>query len=256
MLDTIFQDYLLFLLVFLRFTGAFFFNPLLGRRNIPVNIRAGLALLCALAVVGTLNGGTLHIDGWMELVLAGVKELLIGLVAGYVLNLLLSVAVISGELIDLQLGVSMSKIYDPQSNISMPLSATLLNLMLVLTFFLSNGHLTLIRVMALSFRVLPPGTALLGMEFGRYLAQLVGLVLVLGLKIALPVIALEMLGEFGMGVLMRSAPQMNIFSVGLQIRVLLGLGLMLALVPVFARVMDNLTGLFFEKLDFALQMMS
>ena len=160
--EVVFQNYTLFLLVFIRLSGAILFNPILGRKNIPANIKVGLAFLCALLVTGTLGIGEVMIGDWMTFALVCAKELIIGFASGFVMNLLLSVAIVAGEMMDLQLGVSMSKIYDPQSNISMPLSGTLLNLLMIMTFFLSNGHLTLIRIIVLSFKALPPGTEMLG----------------------------------------------------------------------------------------------
>lgn len=257
MLDAVYKDYLLFLLVFLRFTGAFFFNPLLARKGIPGQIKAGLSLLCALAVTGTLSGDTnVQISSLPVLAAAGVKELLIGFVTGFMLNLLLSVAMIAGELIDLQLGVSMSKIYDPQSNTTVPLTGTLLNLILTLMFFLSNGHLTLIRILTLTFRILPPGPALLGGQFTNYLVLLFGQMLIMGVKIALPVVAAELIAEFGMGALMRTAPQINVFSVGLQLRILLGLAVILPAIPLFARAMDSGITYLFEQMEHVFRLMS
>lgn len=256
MVDAAFRDFYLFLLIFMRFTGAFFFNPLFGRRSVPANIKAGLAFLCALLVTGALPGGETAIDGWLIFALLGAKELLVGFVTGFVLNLLFSVAVVAGEMIDLQLGVGMARIYDPQSNATMPLSGTLLNLMLTLLFFLANGHLTLIKLVALSFRALPPAQMLPGVDFAMYLAALFGQVLVMGLKLALPVLAVELLAEFGLGALMRSAPQLNIFSVGLQLRLILGFAAVLTLIPLFARALDGFSSYILDRLGYVIQLMA
>jgi flagellar biosynthetic protein FliR len=161
----------------------------------------------------------------------------------------------AGEVIDMQLGFSMSKIYDPGSGTSIALSATLLNLILTLMFFLSGCHLTLIRMLVLTFRILPPGTALLGAGAAGYMVSLFGQFLTAALKLALPVIAAELLAEFGMGVLMRAAPQINIFSVGLQLRVILGFVLLLLMIPALARAMDALTVYTFEKMAYAIKLM-
>lgn len=256
MFDGIFQNYTLFLFVFIRLSGAILFNPLLGRRNVPVHIRVGLSFLCALLVTGTLGSIDVATRDLLTFVLSGLKELVVGLASGFVMNLLLAVAIVAGELMDLQLGVSMSKIYDPQANVSMPLLGTLLNLLLTLTFFLSNGHLTLIRIVALSFRVLPPGSAMLGSGFAQYLVLLFAEILVMAVKIALPVIAMETVAEVGMGVLMRTVPQINVFVVGIQLRAILGLAVILPMVPFLARAMDFMVGYMFDKLQYVFQLMA
>ncbi|HWQ50357.1 MAG TPA: flagellar biosynthetic protein FliR [Terriglobales bacterium] len=253
----IFENATLFLLIFTRFTGALFFNPLFARRSVPSTLKSGLAFMLALIVFGTVNGaGIVAPQGdFLVLIMLGAKELFIGFVLGFLLELLFGTAVMAGELIDLQLGFSMSKIYDPASGASIPLSATLLNLLLTLMFFLSGGHLTLVRILALTFRVLPPGASLLGAGAAQYIVELFGQFLVAALKLALPVIAAELLAEFGMGVLMRAAPQINIFSVGLQLRVVLGLALLLLIVPALSRAMDSLTTYTFEKMATAIKLM-
>lgn len=255
MTGSIYENATLFLLIFMRFTGALFFNPLLARKSVPGMLKAGLAFLLALVVFGTVDGGAAPSGDFFVLLILGIKELAIGFALGFLLELLFGVAVMAGELIDLQLGFSMSKIYDPSSGTSIALSATLLNLILTLMFFLSGCHLTLIRMLVLTFRVLPAGTALLGADAAGYLVQLFGQFLAAALKLALPVIAAELLAEFGMGVLMRAAPQINIFSVGLQLRVILGFALLLLMIPALARAMDALTAYTFEKMAYAIKLM-
>ena len=256
MFNDAFQNYTLFLLVFIRMSGAILFNPILGRKNVPANLKVGLAFLCSLVVTGTMSIGQVVIGDWVTFALVCVKELIIGFASGFVMNLLLSVAIIAGEMMDLQLGVSMSKIYDPQSNISMPLSGTLLNLLLIMTFFLSNGHLTLIRIVVLSFKILPPGTEMLGAGFAKYVVMLFSEILVMALKIAMPVIAIETIAEFGMGVLMRAVPQINVFVVGIQMRVLLGLFIIVLIVPIFAKTMDSSVSYIFDKMDNVFRLMT
>jgi flagellar biosynthetic protein FliR len=257
MTSAIYENATLFLLIFMRFTGALFFNPLLSRKSVSASLKAGLAFLLALLVFGTvdLGTGTVPEGDFLVLLYLGAKELFVGYVLGFLLEMLFSTAIMAGELMDLQLGFSMAKIYDPGSGTSVALSATLLNLLLTLLFFLSGGHLTLLRILVLTFRVLPPGTVLLGAGAAQFLVQLFGQFLAAALKLALPVIAAELLAEFGMGVLMRAAPQINIFSVGLQLRVILGFVLLFLTVPALARAMDSMTAYTFEKIAYAIKLL-
>jgi len=256
MLDGIFGNCALFFMVFIRLSGAILFNPLLGRKNVPVGIKAGLAFLCALVATGTLGSIDIRIGDWVTFAVVCAKELAVGLAAGFVMNLLFSVAIVAGELMDLQLGVSMSKIYDPQSNSSVPLSGTILNLLLTLLFFVSNGHLTFIRMIVLTFQVVPPGAVMPGADFAKYLVMLLTEVMVMAIKIALPVIAIETISEFGMGVLMRAVPQINIFVAGIQLRTLLGLLIFMLIVPVLANLLDFSVGVMFDKLDGVFRLMT
>ena len=93
----------------------------------------------------------------------------------------------------MQIGLSMSKVYDPQSNVSMPLTASLLNAMFVLIFFVSNGHLTMIRIFTQLCVVVPYQGLVFHTGMFWELVQLFSLILIYAVKMALPILAAEMI---------------------------------------------------------------
>jgi flagellar biosynthetic protein FliR len=249
MWDAAFDRYTVFLLLFVRMSGLLLFNPFLGRKSVPAAVKGGLALLLALPAAALYTGPDVTVSGVPELMLFSVKELLIGFLAGMVLELFLSAVLIAGDLADLQLGIGMAKVYDPAANASIPISASFYNLLFTTLFFLADGHLSFIRMMFYSVHMLPPGPALFGEEAFAYVVSLFGSILVLALKIAMPMIGVEVLAEFGLGILMRTVPQINVFVVGLQLKLLIGLVLFSLLVPGLAHVFDAMTGVLFEKIE-------
>jgi flagellar biosynthetic protein FliR len=238
MWDVIFNRYLLFLLVLVRMTGMVVFNPVYGRRNIPANLKVGFAFVLAMIVTSSLPDAALEFDGLPMFALACFKELLVGFLASFVFQLFLSSFQMAGEIIDLQLGVGMSKVYDPQSNVSMPLTGSIYNLIFMLMFFAGNGHLTMIKIIAISFQILPAGPQLINPAAGGFIIELFGNILILAIKIALPIVALEVIVEFGMGILMRTVPQINIFVAGLQIKLLIGIIIIVLLMPSISNLID------------------
>mgnify|MGYP001022560061 CR=1 FL=1 len=236
-------NYTLLMLIFLRMTGCIFFNPILGRRNLPNIIKIGLTLMLTLFTYRLTPDRSIHI-------VSGLKELLIGFLAGYIIQLFLSVFVMGGEMSDLQVGIAMSKIYDPQSDISMPLSASVINAMYLLMFFATNAHLTLIEVFVKLGAVVPYGDGLVlkANLFGGLVA-LFEQILVYAVQLSLPMVAVQIIGEIGTGLMMRAVPQIDVFTVEIQIKILLGFFMMIVFVPPYAAFLQKLMNLMFARIS-------
>jgi flagellar biosynthetic protein FliR len=253
--DASFKDYIILLLVFARITGAILFNPLLGRKNIPAMARVGLSIALTLCVFPLLDRPDTGIDTAFEFIFAALKELFVGFTIGFIMQLVMSAVFTAGESVDMQLGTGMSKIYDPSSNISMALSGTIYNLVLTMLFFLSNGHLTLIRLIFRSCMLFPVGVGFINFDGGRQIVLIFGDILLLALKIAMPIIAAELLAEAGLGILMRSVSHINIFSIGLHIRLVVGFAILVMSLPTVSRLLDNSVTYMFEKINTGIEAM-
>jgi flagellar biosynthetic protein FliR len=175
--------------------------------------------------------------------------LLIGFIVGYIVQLFVSVILMSGEIMDTQIGLSMSKVYDPQSNVSMPLTASLLNAMFVLIFFISNGHLTMIKIFTQLCVVVPyQGLVFHTGMFGE-LVQLFSLMLIYAVKMALPILAAEMITEIGVGLIMRAVPNIDVFVINIQLKVFIGFLVILLMVPSYAGFLERLMTLMFDHIN-------
>ncbi len=256
MWDILFSNYIAFLLLFVRMMGMFIFNPLFGRKNIPVIIKMGLAFFITVILMGMIpDTAALNIDNMLTFLLVSIKELFIGFFVGFIMQMFLSVLQLSGEFIDLQLGVGMAQVYDPGSKTSsMPLTGSMLNLFYTVIFFVTNGHLTLIRIISSSLDIIPLGTLQLNADCGQYVVLFFGNILALALKMALPVVALEIITELGLGILMRTVPQINVFVVGLQLKLLFGLVMIVIVLPGFFDYFDYLTNNMFNSIINGLNM--
>ena len=243
-------NFTLLMMIFLRMSGCVLFNPILGRRNIPNFIKVGLTLMLSLIAYRlTPAGAAPEITSFLVLFFCGLKELLVGFLVGYVIQLFLSVIVMGGEMADLQVGISMAKVYDPQSNVSMPLSASLVNAMFLLMFFSTNAHLTLVRVFVRLCAVVPYGDALIGPDVFGGLAALFSQMLIYAVKLSLPMVAVQLIGEIGAGLVMRAVPQLDIFVVEIQLKILIGFLVILILVPSYASFLERLMTLMFDRLS-------
>ncbi|WP_312613130.1 flagellar biosynthetic protein FliR [Oscillibacter sp.] len=214
--------------ILMRMSGFVLFNPLLGRRNLPGIFRAGLTLVLTW-FVASFTKGTAPVPA--HLIEFGVR-LLLELGVGFMVGMTVQFFIYlipqqAGEIIDNQMGMSMSKEYDPASNISMSVSSTLFTTLMTLLFFAANGHNTLLRILLTSGEIIPFGQAALGQAAMQAGIELFIECFVLGVKLAVPILAAELLGQIGMGVLMKVIPQINVFSINIELKVIIGLVLLM-----------------------------
>lgn len=219
----------LFLLVLARMSGVVLFNPILGRQSIPGVVKSGFILLLSITAY-TMTDYLPEAPGSIleTLVLLGL-ELFLGYVLGLVMNLFFYVPLLGGETIDMQMGMSMGRTYDPSSQTSTTVTASLLNLLLMLLFFAANGHQTLLRIILVSGRIVPFGAAAFGQELYGAMVELFINCTILGIKLCMPILAAELLGQMGMGILMKVIPQINVFAINIELKVIIGLALLLML---------------------------
>lgn len=224
----------LFLLVLARMSGVVLFNPILGRQGIPGVVKSGFILLLSITAY-TMTDYLPEAPGSIleTLVLLGL-ELFLGYVLGLVMNLFFYVPLLGGETIDMQMGMSMGRTYDPSSQTSTTVTASLLNLLLMLLFFAANGHQTLLRIILVSGRIVPFGAAAFGQELYGAVVELFINCTILGIKLCMPILAAELLGQVGMGILMKVIPQINVFAINIELKVIIGLTLLLLLLAPFS----------------------
>ena len=224
----------LFLLITGRMTGCVVFNPLLGRRGIPGMIKAGFVLLLSVCVFLITPVRMDMPTTLLGLALSFLLELLLGYILGLVVNFFFYIPLMAGSAIDMQMGMSMGATYDPGSGAQVTITSTMLNLLMSLLFFTANGHHTLIRIMVASGGIVPFGAVVLGEELYMALIEVFIDCTILGIKLCMPILAAELLGQVGMGILMKVIPQVNVFAINIELKVIIGLSLTLLLMVPFS----------------------
>ena len=229
--------------------GVIFLNPIFGRRNVPSMVKIGLALGIALnASYGMLEIPVTDYTA-IDMVVAIIREFAVGVALGFVVQLFLSIFHMGGELIDLQMGVSMALMYDPTSNSQISISGNLLTVMYTLLFFITDSHINLLALAVKSFQVVPIGLNGVSEKLGMYFIELFGYILVYSIQLALPVIVTEILVEVAVGILMRVVPNINVFVVNLQLKLLVGMIVIVTIIPVLVRFISKLNMIMLERLE-------
>lgn len=224
----------LFLMITGRMTGFVVFNPILGRRGIPNLIKAGFVLMLSVCVFAMSPGRVELPSTLLGLAFTFLMELFLGYVLGLIINFFFYIPMMAGSIIDMQMGLSMASTYDPASGIQVTATSTLLNTLMSLLFFAANGHHTLIRIFATSGLAVPFGGVTLGDNFYAAMIQIFIDCTILGVKLAMPILAAEMMGQVGMGILMKVIPQINVFAINIELKVIVGLSMTMILMAPFS----------------------
>jgi len=251
-LDSI--NYTYFLLLLMRMSGCVFFNPIFGRKVIPVTIKTGLVLILTVTVYGAIGiTSKIEISSTVELVLMIFKELLIGFIIGYIMNLFFGIVALAGEVVGMQMGLSMSQIYDPSSNVSMGLVGTFLNILMMFVFFEGNGHIQLIQIIMTSCKLIEIGQFTIGAEVFKTLVEMFSTMLILSMKLSMSLVAVEIILEAGVGILMNAIPQIQVFTVNVQLKIIIGLILLVILIPSFTGFIEKILELMFDTIKNSLE---
>ena len=231
------------LLLFLRVTGLFALSPVLGRRNVPAMAKIGLSIFISyifLAAYPVSAAPPIDASNLLTYILLCVKELLLGLAIGWLTTLFFDVAVMAGQIMDVQIGFGLAQIYDPESQAHVSLLGNFLNYGLLLYFLAMDGHHTLIKIMYFTLEKIPVGQVVLRQDIADICVKAFGAAVSMAVSFALPIMAAELILEIIMGIMIRTVPQLNIFVVGLSVKILVGLLALLLTIPFFSAYGDSI----------------
>jgi len=225
------QALTLFLYIAARVSGAVLFNPLLGRNNVPGAVKAGLILVLSVFTVSISTQAVQVPESILAFSVRLLLELFVGYLLGMVVQFFLYIPQMAGFVVDMQMGMTMNQIYDASSQTNLSTSSILLNSLMVLLFFAANGHHSLFRIILTSGDLVPFG--LIFVDIPTMVSAMLELFIectLLSVKLCMPILAAELLGQLGMGVLMKVIPQINVFSINIELKMIIGLLLLWLLI--------------------------
>lgn len=238
--------FILFSLIFMRMSGAIIFNPLLGRTNFPNPAKGALIFVLSLMLYMGVDGTLAHPpSGMLEYGVMLVKELFVGFVLGFSMELMFVVIRFASAIMDHNMGLSMAQVYDPQYNTQMTITSGMYYTFLVLLFLAGDGHVHLLALIYTSARLVPFGQVLLRPQLAELMLEIFKTSIAMGLQFAFPIIAMELVTEAAVGILMRVIPQINVFSVNFQLKIIVGLMMLVYLFnPMASKLYDIIDNMF------------
>lgn len=236
-------------LVFARILSIFAFTPILSRRNLPVIARVTISIFITMIVIMVVqpepvDSGTLAGVYLMML----VREIFIGLTLGFITNMFFNTVQVAGEIMDMQSGLGMAKVFDPETNVQMSVMGSVISFMMYLYFFATNSHMSYIQLFVISFDTLPVGGEGFNPDLGYNIVSYFSVLLAIVVKLAMPIIAAAFILEFCMGMLMKSVPQIQIMVVNIQLKVAVGFMMLFLIAIPLADFVDGYLDIWLDAL--------
>jgi flagellar biosynthetic protein FliR len=231
-----------------RVLGVIVFNPIFGRRTVPAVVKVGLSLGLALFISGGMSSYVIDYSG-IEMLVTMLKEFAVGLVLGFIMTLFFGIFHFGGQLVDFQMGLAMATMYDPMTNSQISVSGNLMTIFYSMLFFVTNSHLNLMAITARSYDLAPLGFAKVSGEISVYIIEMFALMLIYAVQLALPWIVTIMVVEVAVGIMMKVVPNINVFVVNIQLKVICGLVILVTAIPVLVSYMTKLNGMMMQRLD-------
>ncbi|WP_284036418.1 flagellar biosynthetic protein FliR [Neobacillus sp. 114] len=248
----LFFDYLpQFLLVFVRLTSFFVSAPLWMDRQVPGPYKWGFAFFTSILVVGVIDHHqVLEFDG--EFILLVLKETMVGLCLGFIAAILLYAVQVAGSFIDLQSGFAMASMFNAQTGVQEPITGRLFYIITMVFFLSVNGHHILIQGVLASFDWLPVDSwlpVLVSKNLAALSLEVMRNMLWLAFLIAAPIAGALFLVDVALGILSKTAPQMNLFVVGIPVKMFVHYLVLYAFLPGFFFVLGKLVRTMVHSLE-------
>src|SRR3990170_3980462 len=231
-ISTYWPEVVTFMLVFGRSAGLIVSAPFWGSRMVPLLIRVWVALLLAAATYPLLPVARLA-DGVSLLSLCAALggEIILGLVLGWIAQLVFAGMRLAGQLIEIKTGLGLIQLVDPHDGGHSGLFSAFLELVAGLVFFSIDGHHLLVRALTSSYRVFPLAGDKFAARVLEGLIQSSGEIFTIGLRVSAPVIVGLLLSNIVLGIVSRALPQMNVFMVAQPLQFGFGVLLLLLSLP-------------------------
>lgn len=230
------EDIIFFFYLFARFSGLFMVSPLFSNNLLPQRVRVFLTVFTSLVVGLTLYpdyfGASAEylvpeLSGEVQLSLVAIllttfKELAVGYLIGFAFTIIYEATLLAGQVIGIMIGLSVTEMLDPISNIRQGLVGQLLSAVTTLLILSLDLHHAFLQVTVESFAVLPIGQADVKYELLHHIGQGTGRLFHHGMQIsAIPFVILSLI-TLGLGFMARMMPEMNIFMVGFPLKIFVG----------------------------------
>lgn len=229
-----------FFFIVARVAGLFLSAPILSDRSIPQTMKLAMVVWISLLFWFMVPPPALRANLHLDIILLLLGELILGLVIGLISRIIFVGIQMAGSLMDMQMGLSAAATFDPSSGGQVTIMERLMFYFAITIFFLSDAHHLLIVSIFESFKVIPLATQIQYSGLLEQLTHLAAMIFLTGLDLSMPILVIIFLLDFSLGLLARLAPQVNVFSLGFQVKPILGLWIFIFTIPLLTPELQQL----------------
>lgn len=230
-----------FLLVLVRITSFFVTLPIYSYKTIPAMHRIGLSVFLAWIMYYTIEVPELAFD--LQFLMLVLKEAMVGLLIGFVAYMILTAIQIAGGFIDFQMGLAIANVIDPQTGVQSPLVGQYLYTFALLFLLATNGHHLLLDGIFYSYQFIPLDQLNINLS-SEGLLEFVVLAFnqsfVIAFQMAIPVVGSLFIVDVSLGILARTMPQLNVFVVGIPVKIIVSFVVLFIMMGVMITVVGDL----------------
>lgn len=229
---------IIWVLILTRLSMVFIFMPIFSTQGIPTQIKVIFISMLSFAFMssGVYDASYLPETG-VDILLSVLYEAINGMTIGFAIVVIMNGIYIAGQMIDMNMGFSMVNVMSATDEDSLPVTANFYYILVLITFLVINAHHMLIDAIALSLNKVPLGSLGFNLIHVKSYTELVVLTFELGFRLSMPVLITVLVSDIVLGLLSKAMPGMNIFVVGMPLKILIGL---FTLVLVFPAMKDAL----------------
>ncbi len=229
-----------FLLILARVASFVFVAPFFSTNNTPKRVRAAFSFFFAMLIYEvTMPHQAMEYRTVLEYAMIVTREVFTGVLIGLGVNICTYIVSFAGRMVDMEIGLAMASEYDPMTKDTVSVSGIFYQYMVLLFLIVSNLHQYLVKAFVETYTLIPVNGAVFHSEslitgIIRFMSDYINI----GFRICLPVFCVMMITNVILGIMAKVAPQLNMFAVGMQVKLLLGLGVMFLTVGMLPYISD------------------
>lgn len=223
------ESVIIFILVLSRISGLIASAPLFSTFPIPVMVKVGLSALVSFVMYPFVSQNTNFYmpDNVIVLSIMVFKEVFVGILTGFCANLVFTGIMIGGQLLSMQMGLTMAESFDPSTHQRVPVVGQLYLFIASMIFIQLNGHQWLFSSIYDSYNAIPIG---ISFEFSTAaiskILYITSQLFNIAFRIIMPIFGVLFVTDIALAFMAKIMPQMNIFMVGIPLKIFVGLVLM------------------------------
>jgi flagellar biosynthesis protein FliR len=232
------ENFEAFLLILVRITGFIYTAPFFSLKNVPVRVKTGLSIFLTAILFYTVSYTVPEYKGVIEFAVFVVKEAIAGAIMGLFANIAYQIISFAGQFIDTEIGLSMANQLDPVSNTQSTITASFYGYLVLLMMIITDMHHYFIRAIIDSFQIIKLGEVNINPGTYQLMAKFITDYFIIGFRIVLPIFAAILIVNTILAIIAKIAPQMNMFVIGIQIKIFVGLFVLYLIIEMIPSVAD------------------
>ena len=226
-----------FLVILVRILAFFATVPIFSYRNIPNTLKIGIGFFLAWISFYTIDIPDLMFD--QQYILLIGKEALVGLLLGLFAYMIMAAIQVAGGFIDFQMGFAIANVIDPQTGAQSPITGQYLYIIAILFLLMVDGHHLLIHGLLYSFDIISLDQ-FISLESPELIIVGFAQSFLIAFQLAIPIVGSLFLVDVALGLIARTVPQLNVFVVGLPLKIFVAFVMLLLFIPFYTLIVKQL----------------